>query len=279
MVKTSSMPKHAKTLLAGIAVVALTTAIVMSTSTVEKSWAQDMPPQPLAINTPTPETGVAEAPVVAAPTDLTAAPTDPAAGVPSTGTPALDPAATGVPGAETQSSNGTYAALNPEDFTKLDEAMTSMNTMRENTMKPGEVGTLVFTLWQHSLLQDAKKLFVTRRPTESEIAAAADGSAVEEARPRGIREISLSGILYKGKDNWVVWLNGQRLDPNAIPKEVMDIQVHKDYISLKWFDSYTNLIYPIRLRPHQRFNLDSRIFLPGITADAAAQLQAASTAN
>lgn len=260
-----------KALMTGIALVALTVAVVMSGSSAEKSWAQDMPPQPVVMSAPAPETGVASAPVMPGTPDvipdIVAAPADPMAGVPS------------APGTETQSSNGTYEALNPEDFTKLNEAMTSMAVMRESTVKPSEVGTLVFTLWQHSLLQDAKKLFVTRRPTEGEIAAAADGSAVQEARPRGIRELSLSGILYKGKDNWVVWLNGQRMAPNAVPKEVMDIKVSKDYIDLKWFDSYTNLIYPIRIRPHQRFNLDSRIFLPGITAEAAAQLQSVSTGN
>jgi hypothetical protein len=166
--------------------------------------------------------------------------------------------------------------LDPEAFKKLEDAMSSMAILREKATPSEEVGTLVFTLWQHALLADAKKLFRTRRPSEAEIAAAADGSAVE-AKPRGIREIGLKGILYKGKDNWIVWLNGNRLAPDAIPKEIIDIKVHSTYIDLKWFDAFTNLIYPIRLRPHQRFNLDSRIFLPGITGDAAAQLQSAST--
>jgi hypothetical protein len=46
----------------------------------------------------------------------------------------------------------------------------------------------------------------------------------------------------------------------------MDIKVSRAYIDLKWFDGYTNKIYPIRLRPQERFNLDSRIFLPGTGA-------------
>jgi hypothetical protein len=32
---------------------------------------------------------------------------------------------------------------------------------------------------------------------------------------------------------------------------------------MKWFDEYTNQVFPIRLRPHQRFNIDARMFLPG----------------
>jgi len=151
-----------------------------------------------------------------------------------------------------------------------------MAVLRKDIVKPQEIGTLVFTLWQHALLQDAKRLFTTRRPTDADMAAAADGSAAQ-AKPRGVRELGLNGILYKNKDNWIVWLNGKRMAPGAIPKEIIDIKVTKDYIDLKWFDAYTNLIYPVRIRPHQRFNLDSRIFLPGITADAAAQLQAVST--
>lgn len=189
---------------------------------------------------------------------------------------------TGVPGSapmpvETQSASGTYETLDPAAFANLEKALKSMEALRKNTVKPEDIGTLVFTLWQHSLLQDAKRLFTTRRPTDSEMSAASNGT--EEPKPPTLRELSLSGILYKGKDNWIIWLNGQRVAPNAIPKEVIDIKVSKNHVDLKWFDSSTNLIYPIRIRPHQRFNLDTRIFLPGITADAAAQLQAASTDN
>lgn len=251
--------------LAGVALVALAAvAIVMPSS--EKSWAQNMSPQPMAVASPETPAGIVVTPP--APMERMPPSINPLMGVP-----AAPPA---VNADDTQFLSGTYEALDPAAFSNLEEAMGSMAVLRKNVTPPEDVGTLVFTLWQHALLQDAKKLFRTRRPTESEIAAAADGSAVEQ-RPRGTREIGLSGILYKGKDNWVVWLNGKRLAPNAIPKEIIDIQVHSTYIDLKWFDAYTNLIYPIRIRPHQRFNLDSRIFLPGITADAAAELQAVST--
>lgn len=257
-VMTSHLIK--KSWLAGVALTALA-AVVIVLPPQERSWAQNMPPQPVAMETPD-ENGAGAA--------VLAAPVDPSTGVP--GVAALAPA----PDANMQSSSGTYEQLDPAAFKNLEDAMSSMAVLRKDAVPSEEVGTLVFTLWQHALLQDAKKMFRTRRPTDSEIAAAADGGAVEQ-KPRGIREIGLNGILYKGKDNWVVWLNGKRLAPDALPKEVIDIKVHSTYIDLKWFDSYTNLIYPVRIRPHQRFNLDSRIFLPGITADAAAELQAAST--
>lgn len=252
-----------KSWLASVALVALAMGVIVMPPQ-EKSWAQDMPPQPVAIESPV--TNGAGA--IGSTTSLQ--PVDPSTGLPG----ATAPVSTS--SADVQSSSGTYEQLDPAAFKNLEAALSSMAMLRKNTTPSEEVGTLVFTLWQHALLQDAKKMFRTRRPTESEIAAAAEGGAVEQ-KPRGIREIGLNGILYKGKDNWVVWLNGKRLAPDAIPKEVIDIKVHSTYIDLKWFDAYTNLIYPVRIRPHQRFNLDSRIFLPGITADAAAELQAAST--
>ena len=257
MKKTPSQIEN-KTWMITVAAGVLVASMAISPS-VKSSWAQDLPPQPMAITPATPEIAPAT-PEVPASAETT--PVNPAEGAPSAA------------GAETQSSSGTYETLDPEAFNKLNEAMSSMAVMREKTTKPDEVGTLVFTLWQHSLLQDAKRLFTTRRPDPGEDPSS---DAVPEERPRGVREISLSGILFKGKTDWVVWLNGQRLAPDALPKEVIDIKVNKDYIDLKWFDAYTNLIYPIRIRPHQRFNLDTRIFLPGITTDAAAQLQAAST--
>lgn len=125
---------------------------------------------------------------------------------------------------------------------------------------PAEIPTLFFTLWQYSLLKEARKGgFTNRAPAPYETEQKSD-----EDRVKGIREISLSGILYHSLDTWTVWLNGERVTPDAIPKEIMDIQVKSDHIDLKWYDAFTNQIFPIRLRTHQRFNLDSRIFLPGI---------------
>ncbi len=276
MFKLTGLHIQKKSLLASVFILPLLVAGIFSVSGISATWAQEAPvvaPEP-------PVAGMAIVPV-----DVTAE--VPAATTEATSPPvaAVDPA-TGVPPApavaaadDTQTASGTYETLDPAAFAKLEEAMASMGTLRINTVKPENVGTLVFTLWQHSLLQDAKKLFRTRRPSDVEIANAASGSAVEEARPRGIRELSLSGILYRGTDDWIVWLNGARMAPDALAKEVIDIKVTENYIDIKWFDSYTNLIFPIRMRPHQRFNLDTRIFLPGITSDSAAKLQAASTGN
>ncbi len=119
---------------------------------------------------------------------------------------------------------------------------------------------LIFLKDEYDLLQEAKAILYTRPPLPGEIDRVGSG---EEIIDPGIRELSLAGIVYRSGRDWTIWFNEQRVTPKAIPEEVLDLRVHKDYIEIKWFDAYTNQIFPIRLRPHQRFNLDSRIFLPG----------------
>ncbi len=262
--RTGSVTGHG-VLLAGAALMTLTVSGY-------RAYAQEMPQEPaVAVTAPAPD-------VVAQPGLPVDPNLPPVTGAPSALAPQT-PEAPGAPAEEMQSASGTYEEMDPAALIKLDEAMASMAILRKDNVKPQEVGTLLFTLWQHALLQDAKRLYEhSGVPTQAEIDAAANASA-GQAKPRGVRELGLSGILYKGSDNWVVWLNGKRIAPDAIPREIIDIKVAKDYIDLKWFDAYTNLIYPVRMRPHQRFNLDTRIFLPGITADAAAQLQSATAAQ
>jgi hypothetical protein len=134
--------------------------------------------------------------------------------------------------------------------------------VRDASVTPESVQTLFFTAWQHALLQDAKIGFKTALPMGGPMSSG--GSAV--GRDPGIREISLGGIAFSSHSRWTVWLNGVRITPDAIPQAVMDIKVSRHHIDLKWFDGYTNKIYPIRLRPQERCNLDSRIFLPGTGA-------------
>lgn len=119
---------------------------------------------------------------------------------------------------------------------------------------------LIFLKDEYQLLQEAKAISHTRPPLPGEIDRVSIG---DETIAPGIRELSLAGIVYRSGRDWTIWFNEQRVTPTAIPEEVLDLRVHKDFIEIKWFDAYTNQIFPIRLRPHQRFNLDSRIFLPG----------------
>lgn len=132
----------------------------------------------------------------------------------------------------------------------------------EEEAKYKTIPSLFFTYWQHQSILDAKNSRgAVRPPTQAELDALARGDVFEPAP--SIREISLGGIVYDGPEDWTIWLNEQRVTPDAVPREVLSLEVFKDYIEVKWVDDYTNQVFPLRLRAHQRFNLDQRIFLMG----------------
>ena len=81
--------------------------------------------------------------------------------------------------------------------------------------------------------------------------------------PQEERYVTLGGIAYRSTKSWTIWLNGQRVTPDALPEEILDLKVFKSYVEMRWYDKYTKRIMPIRMRSNQRFHLDARIFLPG----------------
>ena len=174
---------------------------------------------------------------------------------------AIETVSTVVPTAATETGTVTAAAATIDNSSLLAIA-SAKQQVRDASVTPEEVSSLFFTAWQHALLQEAKIGFQTALPQPGSVAS----SGSQAPRDPGIREISLGGIAFSTADRWTVWLNGVRITPDAIPDAVMDIKVSRAYIDLKWFDGYTNKIFPIRLRPQERFNLDSRIFLPGTGA-------------
>ncbi len=141
---------------------------------------------------------------------------------------------------------------------------------RKQPINPNSIASILFTKWEYAAILDAIKAIGTaavRAPTRRELRNS-EGPEGERYEPRSRpppeeRDISLNGLVYHGEKDWTIWLNGKRVTPDALPKEVMDLHVYKGYIELKWYDDYSQSIYPIRLKPHQRFNLDTRIFLPG----------------
>lgn len=118
--------------------------------------------------------------------------------------------------------------------------------------------SLFFNLMEYALIQEARRGFEARLPGTNR---ATTQSRTREIRAR--RDLMLGGIIFTSDDNWSVYLNEVRITPGNLPEEILDIQVHNDFIRLKWFDKGTNTIFPVRLRPNQRFNLDARLFFPG----------------
>jgi hypothetical protein len=133
----------------------------------------------------------------------------------------------------------------------------------KNTTQAKKIPSLLFTYWQHQSILDALKsrgTIIAKIPDEF---MPDDAQAREKMEKPADREITLSGIAFVHENEWTVWLNGMRITPHAIPPEIIDLKVFKEHIDVKWYDKYSNKIFPIRIRPHQRFNLDTRVFLPG----------------
>jgi hypothetical protein len=118
--------------------------------------------------------------------------------------------------------------------------------------------SLFYNLMEYALIQEARRGFEARIPGSGQ---AGNFGTSREIRAR--RNLILGGIVYSAKDSWSIYLNELRITPNSLPDEILDIQVHADFVRLKWFDKGTNTIFPIKLRPNQSFNLDARLFFPG----------------
>lgn len=238
------------------AAVVLVMALTLQSSFV---LAQPAPPQAapapaVTPATPAPTPGEAAAASASQPSPTPVAAID--APAPAVGQ-AVDPSAPAAPAAPgTAATPDTSAKLEQADLLAVADAK---RHVRDGSVMPEALGTLFFTAWQHALLQEAKIGFNTRLPE-----GAVTGDSQQQQRPPGPREISLGGIAFANSSQWTVWLNGVRVTPTAIPEQVLDIKVSSSYIDLKWYDTNTNKIFPIRLRPQERFNLDMRLFLPGV---------------
>lgn len=88
------------------------------------------------------------------------------------------------------------------------------------------------------------------------------GAATGEVIPQ-VRTITLTGVLYKNPNDWLIWLNGQKLNPRNLFKEIVDIEVYKDSrVRLKWYDIGLDGIIEITMRPHQKYDIVTGLLLP-----------------
>jgi hypothetical protein len=128
--------------------------------------------------------------------------------------------------------------------------------------EPSSVRPVLFTIEEYQLIEEAR---LVNLPPEQGGAVTAE--TAKQIIERGARDLFLSGILFHSSTDWTIWFNKERLtiedNPKELPDEMKDLKVYSDHIEFNWFDAYTNKIYALKMRPHQRFNIDRRIFLPG----------------
>jgi hypothetical protein len=78
-----------------------------------------------------------------------------------------------------------------------------------------------------------------------------------------IRRIILSGIVYRNPEDWIVWINNQKMTPDDVLPEVVSVAVQEDKIDLEWYDIGLNDVIKIRMRPHQIYDIVTGVLLPG----------------
>ncbi len=122
--------------------------------------------------------------------------------------------------------------------------------------------SILFTFNEQMAIQDARNTDMDFTGPDCEVVECAPEDMPPPPPPEK-RYIRLGGIAFNSPDSWTIWLNKQRITPDALPEEVLDLKVFREYVEMKWYDDYTKQILPIRLRPHQAFHMDQRIFLPG----------------
>jgi len=154
--------------------------------------------------------------------------------------------------------NISYAQEQKPQSELMDEMVERLK-FRAPQVSINQIPSLFFTSAEAALIASVRNGIITRPPTEREL----DTGETKQSPEAGVRELSLGGIVYKSSSNWTIWINGKKITPKRIPPEILDIKVRKDHVKIRWFDPFTNQIFPIKLKPHQRFNIDTRIFLPG----------------
>ena len=166
------------------------------------------------------------------------------------------------------SEQGAVAGAMPLESTTDSEIANVVFKAGAESEKKKSISSLFFTESQFNTLNEA----IMRRNNnasieEGDVRYSEPSDGMEEGDEERVkpanREVYLSGLVFVHEKDWTVWLNGMRIKPDAIPDEIKDIKVYKTHIDIKWFDEYNNKIYPIRLKPHQRFNVDTHVFLPG----------------
>lgn len=78
-----------------------------------------------------------------------------------------------------------------------------------------------------------------------------------------VRVIRVSGVVYHKPKDWIVWMNGQKVTPDNLLPEIVDIKVRETSdVHLKWYDVGLNKVIAITLRPQQTYDIVTGILLP-----------------
>lgn len=167
--------------------------------------------------------------------------------------------------AANEANNQTQGKQNALDSAEKDLEEEALETLTLDGPNDDVMRSLFFNSWEEASIDDAiKSIGNDQGKFEEEAAQEIIEKWVPDPLTKPLnREVRVGGIVYTGPQNWIVWVNGRKVTPKEKPWQIMDIRVNGEYIEMKWIDEWSRKVYPIRIRAHQRFNLDTRTFLPG----------------
>ena len=120
----------------------------------------------------------------------------------------------------------------------------------------------IHTPFQQSFFFTAQDILTIKQALEKQVVQQAQSNGPQQAIPP-IRRINLAGVIYKNPDDWIIWLNCQKVTPRSPLKEIVDIKVEKESVLLHWFDIGANKVLVIpRLHPHQTYDIVTGVLLP-----------------
>lgn len=120
----------------------------------------------------------------------------------------------------------------------------------------GKPASLFFTPNQLASIMRAKEGFLAPRE------AFDPNNQSDNPNSLASHVVSLAGIVYISKNNWVIWLNGERVTRKNMPQRLVGLTVKPDRVHLRWMDIANQRIVNITLEPHQQYLLDSDTIVP-----------------
>lgn len=164
---------------------------------------------------------------------------------------------------------------NPRDYVPLSALSSDGNSVQVTDevlfqsliFTPEEINTVVATLNRRARTSPSNSANVGTGFVGGELVVPEDEDSQEPVvRPyyppiATKRIISVSGMIYRSPNDWIVWLNGHKLVPGARLPELVDIKVERERVHLKWFDIGMGKILTITLRPRQTYDITSGVLL------------------
>lgn len=161
--------------------------------------------------------------------------------------------------AQQQEQSGMIAAqaATPEQDAAAAAAQAAQLELLENQIP----ASLFFNSREIDIIRSAIQGVISSLPVETP-EEGEDGLPVTPTIPKR-HLIKLAGVVYQSPKKWTIWINGARVTPERLLPEIQGIRVEEKSVRLLWKDERNNQVISITLRPHQTYDVDNGILLPG----------------